>query len=271
MDAIIEKRQALQAAEELLERHDNGLLRYAVLELRRCLEAVVYEKLFAYKDRLPQKITRTWQPPQAFKALVQLEPGAQRSSGWTIARQGGEPAPVYSLGQDLRPDPDWLTKTWNKLGAYLHAQWPFARQTVRDDEVTRSYLEEIAKQLHPFVDRSFTSSMASTVTLQCSECGSLISANEAGVKDRGYMTCLNPSCDVRYDAEVDGTDIRFRLAAAEMECPDCTAMIYVPNNKMKVDHKFACRSCGAAFEVLRQVWESEKITPGNVTAPGSEQ
>jgi hypothetical protein len=66
----VENRKALKKAQELLASDDDSSLRHAALELRRCLEAVIYEKLFAYKDRFPADVARKWQPPQALSRFI---------------------------------------------------------------------------------------------------------------------------------------------------------------------------------------------------------
>lgn len=86
-DPTNEKVQAYKAATELLGRKDDAVLRYVALELRRCIEAVVYEKLVAYGDLIPADAARTWQPPQAFKALLAVEPGADKDAVIAIGPQ----------------------------------------------------------------------------------------------------------------------------------------------------------------------------------------
>jgi hypothetical protein len=131
MQPTEEKVEALRAAKELLSRNDDKLFRYVALELRRCVEAVVYEKLLVYRDWIPPEVARTWQPPQAFKALLKMDPEAQETSTLAIALQPQPnvpaPGPYTTLGVDQRPKLGWLTKTWNKLGQHLHAAWPFAQ------------------------------------------------------------------------------------------------------------------------------------------------
>lgn len=267
MEPIAEKQDALRKGEELLsnEQTDPALLRYAALELRRCLEAVVYEKLLAYKDRLPPKFSRIWQAPQAIKALVQLEPGAHRSHVIRVAREQEPGVPgrdFHALGHDLRPDPAWLTKTWNKLGSFLHASWPFARKGEMDAQAARAFLLEVAQQLHPFVDRSFTGTFAVVISIDCSICGSSIPANEDGVRERGYVTCLDPTCEARYDASIDGEEIVFHLVASSATCPDCSTVIVIPDNKLKLGTEFVCTSCSASFKLVSQNWQFDKIDRG---------
>jgi hypothetical protein len=52
-DPTTEKRLAYDAAAAMLAKQDGESLRYAALELRRCIEAIVYEKLKLYDILLP--------------------------------------------------------------------------------------------------------------------------------------------------------------------------------------------------------------------------
>lgn len=68
------KENCLNRARKLLENEDDTILRYVCLELRFCIESITYEKLKTYIKRLPFSIIEKWQPPQAIKALRELEP-----------------------------------------------------------------------------------------------------------------------------------------------------------------------------------------------------
>src|SRR6202034_4775211 len=112
MDPANEKVEALGNAEKLLERGGSDDLRYATLELRRCIEAIVYQKLLAYKDRLPS-VALKWQPPQAFKALIQLEPEAAHTTTYSF---GWQPqGPFHAVGMVRAPLTRWLWNTYNQF------------------------------------------------------------------------------------------------------------------------------------------------------------
>jgi hypothetical protein len=51
------------------------------------IEAIIYEKLKVYDILLPEGSVHTWQPPQAFEALVAIEPGAEDTYTYAIAPQ----------------------------------------------------------------------------------------------------------------------------------------------------------------------------------------
>jgi hypothetical protein len=129
-DPTAEKREAYDAASALLAKQDDCSLRYAALELRRWIEAVVYEELRAYDVLLPEGSVRSWQPPQAFDALIAIEPDAEETCTISVAIQNAPEAlaavPYCQIGVDERTEGKWIKKTWNKLGSCLHAEWPFS-------------------------------------------------------------------------------------------------------------------------------------------------
>ncbi len=263
MEPRVEKRDALKRAEELLAQDDADSLRYVALELRRCVEAVVYEKLWAYRDRIPAEAARTWQPPQAFKALVLMEPGAASTSRVGVAPQkelGVPPeGPYHPLGVDVRPGIAWLNKTFNKLGSFLHADWPYSRKKPRKrGETGREYLESVVQDLRPFVEKSFTSTLALLVTFHCSVCGTEIRANAAGVEAAGEVTCLNADCGCRFLATKENDQILFQLDATVANCPECEGAIELPNQKLRIGHTFACAGCGVEYEIVEQGWHFNK-------------
>lgn len=253
MDPIGEKREAFSNAERLLKSTAPGDLRYAALELRRSLEAIVYEKLWAYRRRLPEDIARTWQPPQAFSALAQIEPEAQHSTTISVAAQSERgvpaPGPYAVVGRDLRPGARWLRDAWNKLGSFLHAGHPFTKRKTGDEQENRLYLTAVAEKLRPFVVRTFTSNMAVCVSFDCPRCGKSVIANLMGVRESRQARCLNRSCGTEFDAVFsDAVETpQFIERVERAVCPDCGAEIVVPRREAKVGEEFSCGACHARF------------------------
>ena len=115
MRPTYEKVQTYNAARELLAQENDKQLRYVALELRRCIEAVVYEKLEGYRSWISERLARTWQPPQAFKALLKIDPSGQDDAVFAVAPQerldGPPTTPLKVIGTDRRPKVKWLTDT----------------------------------------------------------------------------------------------------------------------------------------------------------------
>ena len=106
-DPRTEKQLAYDAAAAMLARQDDDSLRYAAPELRRCIEAIVCEKLKIYDILLPDTSVHQWQPPQAFDALTAIEPGAEETYTYAIAPQKefekAAEGPYRAIGVDERP------------------------------------------------------------------------------------------------------------------------------------------------------------------------
>src|ERR1700722_19028061 len=258
-DPSYEKREAFNAARELLSRNDDDVLRYVALELRRCIEAVVYEKLWGSHDWIPVDAARTWQPPQSFKALLVMEPDADKSGSVAVGlqKEPGVPSagPFQQLGVDHRPKLAWLTKTWNKLGSNLHARWPFAQSKKQGDP--RQFFEGVVAELEPFVSRTLTVTLAVLMEFPCSVCGNVVKVGEKGLEGTPEATCLN--CGCRFLARKDAKGFTFYLNEPSHECETCHEQIFVPTRDMKIGHTFSCRNCNADFEVVEQTWGVRKV------------
>jgi hypothetical protein len=264
MESIVEKRQALDRAIEMISRGNIDELRYVALELRRCIEAVVYEKLWVYRDRFSAEVARKWQPPQAFRALLVMEPNAEHTKTVRVAKQiePGVPSsgPFHALGVDQRFPSPWLNKTYNKLGSYCHASWPFAKNPEKNSiETGREFLKQVATDMESFVRQSFTSTCAAVVDFQCSVCGTAIKANVTGVEQAGEVTCLNPDCGCRYFATEEGKEFIFQLDALTAACSGCSLEIHIPTQKLALGYQFSCGGCNRRYEVVEQQWQFREL------------
>ena len=261
IDLINEKKEAFAAAKELLSQNDDKVLRYVAIELRRCLEAVVYEKLWAYRNWIPAKVARTWQPPQAFKALLIVEPDAEKSKTIAIG-PGGEPGnlqlgPFTVLGDDVRPKSAWLNKTWNKLGHFLHATWPFAPPSKKqNNDGGRAFFEEVLSSLEPFVLNNFTSAGANTTDFACLLCGALVKVSQRSLDITGKATCL--ACNAEFVAQKEGDNFIFNVDGPPWVC-ECKQEMFLPSSNLKLGYQFSCKNCSSRFELAEQIWGVRKI------------
>ena len=168
-----DKRACLTRAEHLLEKNDDDLLRYACLELRFCLEAIAYDKLRTYAKRLPEAILRTWQPPQAIRALLEFEPLADQDFTLRISPESELGVPTgewVNLGTHRTLRLSWLRKSYNKLGHYLHVPMPGAEEPANFIGPSRRELEGIIAALKPVVESAIDSSVAAVLDFECSVC-----------------------------------------------------------------------------------------------------
>jgi hypothetical protein len=264
MNPTDEKHSALLAAREMLRDNPPPESRHIALELRRCLEAVVYEKILAYGDRIPTKAKKTWQPPQAFKALLLFEPDADKTKVIRFARQDslGTPATenFKTLGTDIRPSKGWLNDNYHKLGSYLHAKWPFEtkeKETVESEDLI--YFREVEAKLTLLVESTITSTIASVFKFTCTECEISTSLNTKALEKLNEVACLNPDCGCSFFVCKVGDAFHFKLDAHLAECTDCQDPIEIPTSKLKTGYKFVCKKCQNQYIVVEPAWSFEKF------------
>jgi hypothetical protein len=267
-DPTTEKRRAYDAATALLGEQDDDSLRYATLELRRCIEAIVYEKLKVYGNLLPEGSVHQWQPPQALDALIAIEPDAETTFTYAIAPQT-HPAkmpgePLKPIGVDERPKAKWVKKTWQKLGFYLHADWPFAADKPKASP--RPFLEKTLSDLAPLVNSAFSAMMAMTTEFMCSGCGLTVKVMTSAVEKSREAVCL--MCGMRYRAEESNGDFTFFEEQPPFTC-ECGTATFVPPKELKIGHKFSCRSCSQTFEIVAVDWKYTVCEDGG--SSGSEE
>jgi hypothetical protein len=255
-DPISEKREAYNAAIDLLAKGDETSLRYAALEFRRSIEAIVYAKLRVYDVLLPEDSVRKWQPPQALDALIVLEPNAEETFVISVAleTEPGKlaPGPYQQIGIDERPKAKWIKKTWHKLGYYLHAEWPFGSLKPRTS--LRQFLEKTRDDLLPFINNSFTAVTSMSIEFTCANCGAKVKIFEKAIDDSNYKpTCL--SCGVRYRTEKEaGGRIVFYPDEQPLTC-ECGRQNFVPSHYVKLGYRLPCRACHRTFEVVDIEWK----------------
>jgi hypothetical protein len=251
---ILEAQQAYQAAGTLLDKQDESQQMYAALELRRCIESVVYQKLQVYGAVLPEDSVYKWQAAHAFDALIEIEPDAEESFTMAVGLQEAPDKPSAGLlkviGTDHRPNNRWVKKTWQKLGSYLHAEWPFAKST-RPSVPPRNFLIKTFAELAPPVNSSFSFAAWNVIEFDCSCCGAVAKVIDKVVESTRRATCF--SCDLRYRAEKDEEGFKFYPDANPFTC-ECGAENFVAPHRVKIGYSFPCRACKRVFEIVRSDW-----------------
>jgi hypothetical protein len=252
-DPTTEKREAYRAADALLAKGDEDSLRYSALEMRRCMEAIVYEKLQAYGILLPEGSVHQWQPPQAFDALIEVEPNAEVSGTIFVAIQSEptKPAdgPWKKVGTDQRPTGKWIKKTWNKLGFYLHADWPFGKKS---RSPLQPFIEQTLAALAPFVNNTFTMTMSMNIDFKCAGCQAQVRVMKKALEASRKATCL--SCGLRHKAEEEHGSYMLYPGEEPYEC-ECDTKSFIPARHLRVGHRFSCKGCQKEFQVFGVEWK----------------
>jgi hypothetical protein len=255
------KHEHIKLARALLASDDAAKLRYAALELRMAIEAIVYEKLRLYAPRLPTAVLDKWQPPQAMKALTQLEPRASRPFHLRIAQQPGPGVPGTDwkyLGEHRTFEPGWLTTNYHKLGSFLHrpsVKQAQSRNTEANAENLRSALQVVLSEVERVSKSQIDGTLATVIEFQCAACDRRVFCNEDGVRESRRATCLEASCAAEhYAAFADDGKVTFYLDATEFACLKCKHETPVENRKLAIGFEFVCEACKAVHVFAEIHW-----------------
>ncbi len=247
-------------AQALMAEATPASLRYAALELRLCIEALTYEKLRSFSAMVPEDVLRTWQPPQAVKALLEFEPRADR----TFVLHAGVEEPYGKPAQDMKYVGThsslrlgWLRKHYNKLGNLLHVP---AVGDSRAPDVTalKTYLSDVIADLQEPLQSGITGGAFREVfQFTCSACGKPVIANAEAVREKSKAICLSPQCKAEYFARLDETgEATFELMVTVFECvgEGCDGAVPIENRKLDVGMEFACPRCGLKHGIFERQW-----------------
>lgn len=260
-----DKQSCFERAKYLFDKNDDSLLRYICLELRFCIEDIVYDKLKIYVKRLPQSVIETWQPPQAMKALLRLEPDANQTFSLAIS---AKPEPhngeFIHVGTQQELPTQFINKTYNKLGNYLHVPTLKAQASLKSNinkQRLREDIKEIMDKLQPMVKSTFNASFAEVVTFPCDECQSLIPCNEKGLKKTGKAECLNPNCGAQFLALENSLNTwSFKFQYQIFACLKCNKENKIGKHKLKMGTSFDCDGCKTKHEIVEPLWQYMDIT-----------
>lgn len=274
-------RQALERAQRLLADPVAPNLAYAALELRMVMEMVTYEKLVAAKDVIPPEVLKTWQPPQAVKALLEFQEYADQSFVLEVADTPNAPEEFEHLSEAERLERlkglnyvkvgehhaltlAWLRKHYNKIGSLLHA--PAPGTAPKEPGKTANYLSDVASELDLALRSTiFTFTERGGWVFPCHSCGSPVIRNVEALKAGATAVCSTPQCDGEYRLVKTSEDTwTVQPIQTKFTCPGCShESVYWPR-KIKVGAAFVCPGCQRRYGVFDYTWQVKELGPEEV-------
>lgn len=251
-------RSALDRAKALLAAGEDDALVYAALELRRALEALVYENALRFTDELIGEDYAVWQPTQLLERLLEIDPVAD--AALEMRMQDPTTGQWHSLGTQGRIGLKALKKRYYALGNHLHT--PSLAQMMRRKSQRHTSLFKLCYECVELVEKDLNATLRlgrmaifGTFDIQCHECGTpirqLLNAlrterNKApGTKVAIRAKCRN--CPGSYTIKAgEGDTLKFREDRWMGNCPfpDCNGVHVKWQREMKDGTESVCPSCG---------------------------
>lgn len=248
---IYDKELHLNRAMALLKSNSETDHIYACLELRFCIEAIVYQKLLHGIDGLPNSIIETWQPNKALKMLTEFDSLTGSNCVVEINLSNAKEPPKDGwlfLGEQKLPPVRWLNKNYNKLGSFLHLVEP-KKAAVADSTDVISEVLKIAEQLKKYINTNFLISFKGVDIRKCPVCEQDIAFSLLKVKDGEVRKCSNHRCRALFTVKVDKTNnkVTFNCNTYDIKCQCCNGSIIIPESTIRNLDVFDCGSCGSKY------------------------
>ncbi|MDI5875034.1 hypothetical protein [Shewanella xiamenensis] len=212
---------------EHLASGDTNRLRYAALDMRLAIEAIIYKKcdmLLEDKENLPKNV---WQPRQLILFIEQLHPelNSDVTVSFAFAQSGDAPPPsdeslFHKLFDSKKIDPNNLRTLHNNLGNYLHvtqaspAEMKDKLETIKDTIQKWLYSAHVVMSSNLETDRL------------CKSCGKRLIYSRDWFQQGGIIRCLSENCGAEYQAEPDLETLTYK-SAIEVPCVHCSEKIDV--------------------------------------------
>lgn len=257
-------KEALNRAKSLVVSGAEADLIYAALELRRALEALVYENALRFVDDLAATDFEEWRPPQLLERLLELDPVADTTMEMQMQDKDGT---WISLGTDKRIPLSVLKKQYFALGNFLHT--PTIAQVKNGRRVSTSKVLKRCQECIELIEAEVTASLRidsfeifGNTEFDCVECGirlrrrlnALRTSNHQAPGTRPTITveCFNclASYELRHDPE---RDIVCRELRWKAPCPmvGCAGVHVKWVREVKDDMTSDCSLCGERSKWVR--------------------
>ncbi|MBO1272986.1 hypothetical protein J3L11_15165 [Shewanella sp. 4t3-1-2LB] len=248
---IYKKDEHLQRAKGLLNSDNPAKHVYACLELRFCIEAIVYQKLLHGIDSLPNTIVETWRPNKALKMLVEFDNLTASDCTVEVNLPNSLELPKSNwmlLGEQKLPSVRWLDKTYHKLGNFLHLVEPKNAANAKSKN-TKEEVRDIAEQLEEYVRNNFLVSFNNIDIKQCPVCKQDIAFSLQKARDGETHRCSNRECRATFTVKVDNSNknITLNCNTYDVKCQRCNSDIVVSEFTVRNLEIFSCRACGAKY------------------------
>ncbi|WP_318488109.1 hypothetical protein [Photobacterium leiognathi] len=250
---IYDKSKHLERANELLKSDSYVDHYYASLELRFCIEAIVYQKLLHGIGNIPSSIVKTWQPHKAMKMLEAIDNLSVSSCVLHFNKSQTNEVPKdgwIKLGEQKIPEVKWLTKSYNKLGNFLHLAEP-VKAIKQDLRKVRENISQIAKDLEPFMSGNLVLAFNDIDIGHCPICDDEFAFSISKVMDGDDRRCNNYKCGAVFSVSRKESESKaiFHYKTFDIDCQSCGQEINIPEKKVRNLESFKCNKCDSEYFV----------------------
>lgn len=256
---------ALERARSELDAASVHRLRYAALELRLAIEALVYDRAHSYGEDFPELEYAAWQPQKILKALIALDPNAQRDLTLYISSDGTPNGEKVEVGTDKRLRLKDIEKRYNQLGNFVHSETIKSKRvgnSKRADEI-RDRLE----QVHVFLTERTNADIVNlrggrVLSNQCGRAGCHMNVRCFASLGAEVIDAKCLDCRAEYTVTMDADGCSWIANKQRWNCGsrDCGAENELWSEDVGHNKVWKCESCGYENRFYLLVADIEELT-----------
>ncbi|WP_051373055.1 hypothetical protein [Yersinia wautersii] len=250
----VKAKDCLKKALEELEHQDDRHLKYVALELRMCIEALIYDKLQSYKDEAPINTYETWQPKKILEELLIIDPFADSSSSLSFSLEDkfGNPTEWTHLGEERMLTLKEIKKHYNYLGSFLHIQT--IKQISEGKEINYKSLREKLNQIVSMIKDSlnaklYNSNFCYSANIDCKRCNEKIKRRVPYTENYKFKTKCS-HCNAPYEVTtLPEKKVCWVSLKTSTDCmnQECKTEFDIWNDKLFPDSKIKCPKCDELY------------------------
>ncbi len=232
------------------------------------MEALTYDRAYAYRQEIPPKEYETWQPRKVMQLLIDIDPNADKNSSiaFGLEEEAGKPAKKMAmLGSEEVLNLATLKKHYDALGSYLHM--PTLKQMFDGPSPDFAQLKERCEKIVAYLEkvlasRVFNVTLGQFATLECVRCSANIRKRVPFASELLEAKCFNCGAEYRVRNESDQQSL-WEPIVEEIGCPgeSCAGKIKLWRDEIKRGTWWTCNSCGKAYEICLSIAEKEATPP----------
>lgn len=269
-------KKSLRKAEDILNNWEDDSLQYAALELRLCIESIVYSRLQKLSTDKVVDISAylSWKPGDILDYFLSLDPYSltETKVSFAIGDKNTPPKKWIEIGSEYKIDKKFIKKNYHKLGSYLHQRTMKNIFNEQDYNKKREGLNNILDNIKKVMDSNLRNIIISrTGKFNCIECHNNITVLvpsfkvEKAVSQKikcPYNKVDNKKCNAEYSLLTNDNEVtHYSPLMEKFQCINdmCEGKLIFWKGEITPNMKKTCPECGEVYSFLLMLNKEVKL------------
>lgn len=215
---------------------------HAALELRLCLEALVYYQAEGISKHFGHENWQTWQPQRLINEMTEIDDTSAQKVQVSFEKADGSWQSIGSTNPLTLED---IKSHYHYLGSFLHHTilGKALNERALDEQRIKTLLNILEEAVSPSILRF---NFSQNLTFNCVKCEQRIVRKISLGAKQAVLDCPNSNCIASYKVTIEGETVRYEPMMVALVCPkaDCASPIDIWSRRAELGRRFKCSKCG---------------------------